>query len=170
MLYDISSINVANSPAYLALHANASEKDKTLLASAQYFSRRVYKKIRVYHHPEGELDAPTKFLLFVGLEVTAEMEDEFNKWYHEEHMALVMKVPGWRKGTRYFLDSEVGRGDGAGKLVCRYLAVHEFDNDKYMSTPEFKEATSTPWREEVMKGITGKEMRTFERVKVFKKP
>ncbi|KAF9023328.1 hypothetical protein BDZ89DRAFT_955797 [Hymenopellis radicata] len=170
-LYDLSTPEDANCPAYLALRNKASAEEEIIMPSLQSLSRRVYQQIGVYTHPSATpASFPGKFVLMVGLEVTREGEDELNKWYDEEHMGMLQKIPGWLGGRRYTLLSEAARGDAQGKAVCKYLAIHELDNDDYTSHQAFKDATSTPWRAEVMKNVTGKELRMYKLHKLYERP
>ena len=40
-------------------------------------------------------------LLMVWADVPAEKEDEFNRWYDEEHLPERMAIPGFLGGARY---------------------------------------------------------------------
>ena len=49
----------------------------------------------------------------------------------------------------------------------KYLAIHEFDNPDPTSTEEWKEATSTPWRNKVVEGAQRVERRVLKVYKNF---
>ena len=51
-----------------------------------------------------------------------EVEDEYNRWYDEDHLPLVRSAPGVVGATRYRLD-----GDPRHAPEHRYLAVYEID-------------------------------------------
>jgi hypothetical protein len=125
-------------------------------------SRRVYNLYS--HHGQRDVN-PTqaKHVLMVSLETDKETEDEFNKWYEEEHMILVSKTPGWLRGRRYVLDpaETTARGLATSQKVIKYLAIHEFENGDFESTAELKKAVSTEWRAEIMKHLAGREYRKF---------
>ena len=40
-------------------------------------------------------------LLMVWADVPADKEDDFNRWYNEEHMAERLSVPGFLDAARY---------------------------------------------------------------------
>ena len=77
---------------------------------------------------------PEHFLA-VRATVEAGREDEFNRWYWQEHLPALLAVPGYRAGRRYVaVDGEP-----------RYLALWEIDSiDAYFS-PEHDRAVETPW-------------------------
>ena len=45
------------------------------------------------------MNLPQHILLIVRTDVAPEMEEEFNRWYNEEHIPLLLRVPGvlWAK-------------------------------------------------------------------------
>ncbi|KIY70237.1 hypothetical protein CYLTODRAFT_392388 [Cylindrobasidium torrendii FP15055 ss-10] len=173
MVYETTDAAAADSPAYAALRESAPAKDGEVLRSLSSFSRRIYNHIGTFVPPEPDPSAslPGRYLLNVEFEVTAEMEAEFNKWYEEEHMPMLARVPGWLRGRRFTFEKEspVGRGDAAGQPILKYLAIHELENNSFAETEEFKAAVSTPWRARVAEGITGKSMRTFKLTRVIEK-
>jgi hypothetical protein len=174
-LYDVTSPNVAKSADYQALRTSASDRENKLISELELLNRRVYSHVLTYIHPEtAPSSLPGRYILVVHLQVTLEGEEEFNRWYNEEHMGLLSKVPGWLRGRRYKLVESVYRGintkqTGKDKTPnADYLAIHELERDGFMDLPEFKAATQTPWREKVMKTVIGRELRVFEKYKVFK--
>ncbi|KAF8216478.1 hypothetical protein K438DRAFT_1558472 [Mycena galopus ATCC 62051] len=162
---------VADSEYFSALQARASDKEKAIVGKIEGTSKRVYYHMGTFTHPGTAVESlPCKFLLVVTLEMTTpEAEDDLNKWYDEEHMDLLSKVPGWKQGRRYKLRDFSQKGLMADDPVSKYLAIHEITNNNFSSTPEFKHASSTEWRERIMKNACRK-ARVFELHKVFEKP
>ncbi|KAF9462512.1 hypothetical protein BDZ94DRAFT_1261086 [Collybia nuda] len=174
-LYDITSPDVAKSVAYQSLRTTASDRENKLIAGLPLLNRRVYSHVLTYVQPHAAPSSlPGRYLLIVHMQVTLEEEEEFNRWYNEEHMDLLSKVPGWLRGRRYKLVESVYRGINAKqptkdeKPCADYLAIHDVESDGFMDLPELKHAMQTPWREKVMKTIVGRELRRFEKYKVFK--
>ncbi|THV03169.1 hypothetical protein K435DRAFT_297102 [Dendrothele bispora CBS 962.96] len=167
-LYDLSEPAVADGPEYQDVHANGSDRDKLMLSKIQYLTRRAYSFIPESSkiHPDVPKTAfPGKFCLVVSMQTTPEGEDEFNRWYGEEHIPMLSKVPGWLRSRRYKLFSVKERGQLVNGEECKplqYLAIHDFSQDGYMETSEFKAATSTTWRAEIVKSIVDRELRLFE--------
>ncbi|KAF5392217.1 hypothetical protein D9757_001420 [Collybiopsis confluens] len=173
-LYDLSEPSVADGPEYQAVRAKGSERDQRLLQTVQYLNRRAYTTIFNSTLPSASAsDLPGKFVCYVQMEVTPEGEAELNKWYEEEHVPLLSKINGWVRSRRYTLHNDFTRASESGDLgipVYKYLAVHDFSVGQYWETPEWKAAVSTPWREKVVKNVTGRELRHFELFREYKRP
>ncbi|KAL5116979.1 hypothetical protein ACEQ8H_005064 [Pleosporales sp. CAS-2024a] len=74
-------------------------------------------------------------------------EEELDKWYVEEHVPLLQKVPGWRR-TRRFVTSYLDLQSGHRKEK-EYLALHEYAPQNGLGGPEFKAATTTQWCDKI---------------------
>ena len=76
-------------------------------------------------------------LLMVWAEVPADKEDEFNRWYNEEHLAERLGVPGFLAAARY----------EAVKGGPRHLACYELESVAVLESPAYKhvQANPTPW-------------------------
>jgi len=72
----------------------------------------------------------------VCTECKPEDAEQFNKWYNEVHIPMLMKYKGIKKVTRYTSIQNEGKP--------RYLAIYEFDKkadmDNMQSTQAFKDA------------------------------
>jgi len=69
-------------------------------------------------------------------------EADFDKWYREEHLGMLHKIPGYRRTPRYLLGPKAPLTKGE---PARYLAVHEFDGLEGLGGKEAEAANSTPW-------------------------
>jgi pimeloyl-ACP methyl ester carboxylesterase len=88
--------------------------------------------------------------------------DEMEKWYVEEHIPMLSKVPGWLRSRR-FITSTVEPRD-----TTEYLTLHEYAPENGLEGEEFKVATSTPWQKEIMeKIIREKRRRVYDLVYTF---
>ena len=78
-------------------------------------------------------------LLLTLTEPPPAMEEEFNAWYDEEHLAERLAIPGFRAATRWVADVPPGEG--------KYLATYELDSVKVLSSPAYLERfqNQTPW-------------------------
>lgn len=78
-------------------------------------------------------------LLLTLTEPPAAMEEEFNAWYDEEHLAERLAIPGFRSATRWVADVRPGAG--------KYLATYELDSVDVLSSPAYLERfrNQTPW-------------------------
>ena len=69
-------------------------------------------------------------LLMVWADVPANKEDEFNRWYNEEHLAERMAIPGFLSGARY----------EAVKGGPKHLAVYELESPDVLLTDAWAKA------------------------------
>jgi hypothetical protein len=78
-------------------------------------------------------------LLLTLTEPPAAMEEEFNAWYDEEHLAERLAIPGFRSATRWVADVKPGEG--------KYLATYELDSLRVLSSPAYlaRFQNQTPW-------------------------
>ena len=86
-------------------------------------------------------------LMMVWVDVPADKEDDFNRWYKEEHLAERMAVPGFLGGARY----------EAVKGVPRHLACYELESAAVLHTPAYQKvrANPTPWTRRCSPEIIG---------------
>ena len=74
-------------------------------------------------------DKKGKGLFMVWCDIPADKEDDFNRWYNEEHLADLLAIPGVLSAARYVAVS------GSPK----YLACYELENPEVRDTPEYQE-------------------------------
>ncbi len=72
-------------------------------------------------------------IYMVGVECKPQYEEEFNIWYDETHIPLLLKFKGLKRVSRYKLSN--GKGG-----YPAYLAVYEFSSreifEEYVNSPE----------------------------------
>ena len=73
-------------------------------------------------------------LLMVWADVPADKEDEFNRWYNEEHLPERMAIPGFLSGARY----------EAVKGGPKHLAYYELESAEVLETPAYKKVQANP--------------------------
>lgn len=147
-LYDLASVDVLHSSEYLRLWREQSYREKAMLASIPFTDRRVCEL--VLDCPEWTRDAPYQML--VCMTPPAGVEEDFVAWYREEHIPLLLRVPGWRR-VRLFRQVE---GNGPA-----FMAVHELETPEVFDRPEHVAATATPWRKRIRESGTGYERHLF---------
>lgn len=78
-------------------------------------------------------------LLLTLTEPPAAMEEEFNAWYDQEHLAERLAIPGFRSATRWVADVPPGQG--------KYLATYELDSLQVLFSGAYLERfhNQTPW-------------------------
>jgi hypothetical protein len=72
-------------------------------------------------------------VLFSEMTPPAEMENDFNAWYDQEHIPLRMGAPGFRSAQRYRADDS-----------RNYLAVYEMGSPDALRTPEYSVIKNQP--------------------------
>jgi len=154
-LYELDRPEAVDSPEYRALGANASDRDKSVGAGLATLDRRVYEQISEDGAPAGRL-APV--ILAVAMSVPAGSEDDLAAWYTEEHIPMLLAVPGWRRIRRFRLTRAL---DGPGPEGPDFLSVHELAGPEVLEEPGFRAAVSTPWRDRVVASALRRERRVF---------
>lgn len=80
-------------------------------------------------------------LLIVTVEVDADIEGEWNRWYDAVHLPDALKCPGVRRGRRYVSAgpvSETTRGQTTRAAARIYTTIYELDGPEATATPEFQ--------------------------------
>jgi len=152
-LYDLDSPEVIDSPEYKALGATASDRDKAVAAGLATLDRRVYEQISV----DGDTASgdPAPVLLAVAMSVPASAEDDLDAWYAEEHIPMLLEVPGWRRIQRLRLTRSLDAP------APDFLSVHELAGPEVLEEPRYRAAIGTPWRDRVVATALRRERRMF---------
>jgi hypothetical protein len=139
--------------AYKSVWDSASAREKRIMSAAT-IDRRLYSPIS----DSGPTAEAAPVLMAVSMSVPESAEADMEAWYVEEHIPMLLAVPGWRRSRRYVLTS----GDGP-----KYLSLHEIDSHASFDLPEYKAAISTPWRNRIVELAIGREKRVFDLHKSF---
>lgn len=83
------------------------------------------------------LDADILYPVF--FRVPADREAEFNSWYDEEHLAILLRCRYWPMCRRF-------RITNPGPESWTHLALHYLTDLRALESAERTEARSTPWR------------------------
>lgn len=97
--------------------------------------------------PVGEQKAPTAsdavfdadILYAVFFRVPADREPEFDAWYDEEHLGILLRCQYWPMCRRFRITNP--RPDS-----WTHLALHYLTDLRALESPERTEARNTPWR------------------------
>jgi pimeloyl-ACP methyl ester carboxylesterase len=79
---------------------------------------------------------------------------ELDRWYDEEHIDMLSKVPGWLR-TRRFVTSSILEG----KEGIEYLVLHEYAPENGVDGEEYRAATSTKWGCDIMANLVKEKKR-----------
>ena len=164
-MYDITDMQELTRETYLALRGDGIRTQREKDAMAQIaVDRKLFdllsdRKSADYRPLDSQPDPHSAgaVLLSVSMSVRAEGEDDFNRWYNEEHIPMLARIPGWQRSRRYVtsvIDPKAPR---------EYLALHEFAPVNGLGGPEHKASIDTPWRNRVMAdSVTDKTRRVFQ--------
>lgn len=84
-------------------------------------------------------------LLLVMMDINPEDEEDFNRWYDEEHVPERKAIPGFLTGRRY-------RAVEGGP---KYLALYEMESPEVLDSPAYRYVAGEG-RSEWTKRVTGK--------------
>ena len=79
-------------------------------------------------------------LLLFATNVAPGQEEEFNRWYNEEHIPLLTAIDGCLAARRYHMPG--------GKH--RYLAMYHLASPDVQATPAWKQAVQTEWTKKML--------------------
>ncbi|KAJ3558547.1 hypothetical protein NM688_g864 [Phlebia brevispora] len=126
--YDLTSFEATQKPPYTTLAGTRSEREKRLIRDVDVLDRRTYELWGgLLPEPSSFYDPakPAPYTVFVAVNVKPGTEDAYNKWYDEEHIPLLSKVPGWIRSRRFVLKDwgQAGvQGEAGQKEPPKFLA------------------------------------------------
>lgn len=157
--YDLESVDVLQSAVYQKLATDQSEHEASCMARIRLLDRRVFKLI----YSAGEMpQGRENVVVFNSITPAASLEGDFLRWYKEEHIPMLSKVPGWIRTRQFELVSSGSSSEPQANWPPKLITVHEWTDGSGLESVEFKEATSTAWRAKVMEGVIAKERRVME--------
>ncbi|OLN86718.1 3-oxoadipate enol-lactonase 2 [Colletotrichum chlorophyti] len=171
-VYDVTDMSHLETPTYTTLRANRSSREAETIGQVdvtRYFFDLVIERQAPLFLPIEQLsDKEAEGIELVAVSTTlsddAAAEAELKKWYNEEHIDMLSKVPGWLR-TRLFKTSTIG--DGAGSKTT-FFALHEYARTNGLGGPEHKASMSTKWAGDVVsKYVKDKSRRTYSLFYVF---
>ena len=155
-LYELESPQVLDSPEYRALVAGGSDREKFVMSHLATLDRRIYELLSEDRAAsDAGADGPAPVILAVANSVPPEMEDDMTAWYEQEHIPMLLEVPGWRRIRRWRL---IG---GSEPLGPDFLSLHELAGPSVLEEPGYRAAISTPWRDRIVSGSLRRERRVL---------
>ena len=133
-VYDLASSEVLNSAEYRAVgYDNISPWTRRIVR----LSERILRFEGVQTLP-GDAVSPKGAggLLVNAMSAAPEGEDDFNRWYDEEHIPALSAVPGTLLARRYRATSSTGPV---------YLALYHLESPEVVMTEAWAKAVDTPW-------------------------
>ena len=161
-IYDIEDMDELTKPTYTRLRAAPvqSQRERDTMKQIKV-DRRFYDfvdevkgdKWRKMEEVDREGEGNVLVAVALTLKEGQDKEEELAKWYKEEHIPLLSKVPGWRR-TRRFVTSSL-----EPERQKEWLALHEYAPENGLGGPEFQAAVSTEWNERIYKDVVQEKRR-----------
>jgi hypothetical protein len=131
--YELTHPGVLETPEYLAhVGDRFSPWSKRVLGRCTVFRRWACEQIT----PGDAWPVPEAVALFVAIgDVRDGYEDEFNRWYDEEHLPMLGSVPGVLRARRF----------KASAGTPRYVALYDLADPLAPRRAEWQAANETPW-------------------------
>jgi pimeloyl-ACP methyl ester carboxylesterase len=165
-MYDITDMAELTKDAYLRLRdqpvkskreADTMAKIKVDRKLFDFIEERKSDNFQVLEKVENEGKGNVVVAVFFDLQDGEGKRADLDKWYREEHIDLLSKVPGWLR-TRRYVTSSID-----SKASIEFLALHEYAPKNGLGGPEFSAATSTKWTEEIItKTVKDKRRRVYD--------
>lgn len=155
--YDVEDLSHLQKRIYTRLREERSQREKGVISKLESLDRKIYSVVS----SRGSVKTPAPVHVAVTMMVNESDLDEFDKWYEDEHIGMLSKIPGWLRSRRFKM--VVGGIKGmppTGQVEC--LAVHEFEEKNGLGGPEHKAAQDTPWRTKVLDKVVSKDRREFD--------
>ncbi|KAI0628461.1 hypothetical protein C8Q77DRAFT_1220910 [Trametes polyzona] len=151
-LYEIASLAVLDEPPYSTFARERSEHEADLFRRVAAFDRRTYELVGYGPGDLAEYDPardaqPGLVLDVVAIGGRPGREEELLRWFAQEHLPLVAKVPGWRS-SRFFRQT--------GTATPKFLLLQEWESS------ERSEEESTQWTVKPAQDVESWDERVFE--------
>ncbi|KAI0537728.1 Alpha/Beta hydrolase protein [Xylaria digitata] len=149
--YDVTSMSHLETETYTSLRDKRSPREAETIGQVdvkRYFWDRVLSKQSPLFIPIEQLtDKEAEGLTLVAVQLTPKEAENsveaIQKWYGEEHMDMLSKVPGWLR-SRLFKISSLEKGE-----PTRFIALHDYAKTNGLGGAEYQAAISTPRTKEL---------------------
>ena len=142
--YELVTPGVLQTTEYLERLQNPTAWSKRSLENTVAFRRWACEQINPGDAPPHMM-AHAQFIA-IG-DAPPEDEEEFNRWYDEEHLLLLSQVPGVLRARRFF--------DPFGKP--RYITLYDLADESVPEHPDWQAAVRTQWARKIGKLTSGGE-------------
>lgn len=170
-VYDVTSMSELETKTYTSLRTNRSPREASTISQVdvgrRFFDLVACREKDGFRPVEMMSDAEAEGLVTVAMEIevkdTAGAGEMYRKWFEEEHVGLLAKVPGWLR-SRLFRTSTLQDDQ---RMV--YLALHDYTPDNGLGGSEQTAASmDTPWRTKVFNDcVASKTRRIYSLIYVF---
>jgi hypothetical protein len=139
-IYELQALAVLATPAYQQVKAAASARTRRMLHDVQGFTRYLAEPIATHTRlgdPDAALDAP--YVFAVCFAVPPARQPEFNAWYADDHVPILLECPDWLCVRRFAIRD----GEPA---TWTHLTLHYLADTRALESSERARARATPWR------------------------
>lgn len=158
-IYDVSDLSMLEKRIYTRLREERSARERRVMGTFESLDRKIFSTFSERSKDSG-FKGPAAVNVWVKAVVKEEDLEAFDKWYEEEHVGMLAKIPGWLRTRRFRM--LVGGAKGMppqGYVEC--LAIHDYEEKNGLGGPEHKAAMDTPWRTEISPKLSGLERREW---------
>jgi hypothetical protein len=159
--YDLADVSALHSPEYLALRQDEIPRDREFMGRILLVDRRVYRVLDPGEPWTTPWTEHAPYVVSMTFDPPADKVEDLHAWYLEEHIPMLMKVPGWRRIRRF---------EQVEGTYRSFLALHEVESLDVFETDAFRAAVGTPWRDRVLGYVTRRERLVFELIRGFTPP
>lgn len=170
--YDVTDMALLETETYLCLRANRSPREAATIGQVKvdrkFFDLVSEHKSDKFTPIEQLTDKEAEGLVLISVEVSLQKTEgayeQAIKWYQEEHIPMLSKVPGWLRSRIFTTPSVIEGGASEVKIVT----LHDYAKVNGLGGPEHKASMATSWRDEVFSKYIGtKSRRAYELFYVF---
>lgn len=162
----MDDIEYRKHPDFLALDGQSPPSQDLLdgIFKNARFDTRFYEEVQVYTNPNPTTNpSPNSknFLLSAALEPPSDTAStaDFDKWYRDEHLDVLVQAPGYVRTRRYELvhGTTLDGFERSEPGPARFLALHEFEAEA-LPWKELGASAETEWAKRVMGGLVKEEV------------
>ena len=138
-LFEITAPEVLESEEYEKIKAQPNAQTAWMLANSLDYTRYLGTEISDQQRDDAgdsSLEAPILYAVFFS--VPDDRVDEFNKWYNEEHVPMLLKCPQWQRIRRF----EIYDGE---PQPWTHMSLHYLTDISALDSEERAAARDTDW-------------------------
>ena len=138
-LFEITAPEILESEEYEKIKSQPNAQTAWMLANSPDYARYLGAEISDQQRDDAgddSLDAPILYAVFFS--VPDDRVEEFNKWYTEEHVPMLLKCPHWQRIRRF----EIYDGE---PQPWTHMALHYLTDMAALDSDERAAARDTDW-------------------------
>jgi len=139
-VYEMTDLSALRSPAYGEVKNRPSDLTRDMLANVTGFTRYLGTETSVRRRADAGGAALAAPLLYaVWFDVPEDRTADFDAWYEQDHVPLLMECPEWLMVRRFAVTD-------ADPVPYNRLALHYLADRSALASPAREKARATPWR------------------------